>query len=308
MQTKTRKPSLPKSVEKYIGHEWGEWAPGDRIPVDTPLASCQRPYKARNVYKYIAEVKGLDRHLFGYATAVKRKSDGKLALINGQHRINLVKIVSPTTTEVPAQVIEVDDADFESYSSLLFQQSNGKVSKGLSNEELFKSSVLAKDAYALYVEGILKKCDLSIGEVNASPTTLPVVYAGFAKCLKLGETETVRAVELLKAGFNTVADDPLHGLVFLFSLTEYADLGNPKKAVGQHFEQWLTKAVPMFHGINDLKFKKYRQGAWEKGIAYGLAQSFAKFQRNKGLSAPGIGPIKKLWKAGFDEEDSGLLS
>ncbi len=308
MQAKTKKPSLPKSVEKYIGQEWGNWAPGDRIPVDTPLASCQRPYKARNVYKYIAQVKGLDRNLFGYATAVKRKSDGQLALINGQHRINLVKIVSPTTTEVPAQVIEVDDTEFETYASRLYQGFNGTVSKGLSNEELFKSSVMAKDAFALYVESILKKCDLSCGEVNEDPKNLPVVYAGFVKCLKLGEAETVRAVELLKSGFNTVADDPLHGLVFLFAQPEYADLANPKVAVGKHFEQWLTKAVPMFHGINDLKFKKYRQGAWEKGIAYGLAQSFAKYQRNKGLTSPSITPIKKIWKAGFEDEDSGLLT
>jgi hypothetical protein len=308
MRTATKKPSIPASVEKYIGHEWGNWAPGDRIPVDTPLASCQRPYKKQNVYKYIAEVKGLDRNLFGYATAVKRKSDGKLALINGQHRINLVKIVSPYTTEVPAQVIEVDDADFESYSSRLFQQSNGKVSKGLSNEELFKSSVLAQDAYALYVESILKKLNLSCGEVNADPKHLPVVYAGFVKCLKLGEAETIRAVELLKSGFNTVADDPLHGLVFLLSQPDYTDLANPNLAIGRHFEQWLTKAVPMFHGINDLKFKKYRQGAWEKGIAYGLAQSFAKFQRNSGKTAINVKPIKKIWEAGFkDADDSGLL-
>ena len=113
MQTKTRKPSLPKKVEKYIGHERGTWAPGDRIPVDIPLARCQRPYRARNVYKYIAEVQGLNRDLFGYAKAVRRRSDGQLALIDGQHRINLVKIISPQTKEVPAQIITVDDEDFE---------------------------------------------------------------------------------------------------------------------------------------------------------------------------------------------------
>jgi hypothetical protein len=308
MQTKTRKPSLPPSVEKYIGHEWGQWAPGDRIPIDTPLAACQRPYKERNVFKYIAEVKGLDRNLFGYATAVKRKSDGQLALINGQHRINLVKIVSPGTLEVPAQVIEVDDADYESYASRLYQGFNGTVSRGLSNEELFKSSVMAQDPYALYVESIIEKCNLSIGEINVAPGNCPVVYASFVKCLKLGENETIRAVELLKQGFNTVADEPLHGLVFLFSRQEYADLADSTVAVGNHFEKWITKAVPMFHGINDLKFKKYRQGAWEKGIAYGLAQSFAKFQRNKGLTAPAVTPIKKIWESGFKDEDSGLLT
>ena len=276
MQTKTRKPSLPKSVEKYIGCEWGTWAKGDRISIDTPMAPCQRPYKERNVYKYITEVRGLDRNLFGYARAVRRKSDGYTVVVDAQHRINLVRIVSPTTTEVPAQIIEVDDVDFEITASRLFQQSNGTVCKNLSNEELFKSSVMAQDPFALYVESILKKCNLSIGEVNQTATNHPVIYAGFVKCLKLGEEETIRAVELLKQGFNTVADDPLHGLVFLFAHPDYANLADPTVAVGQHFEAWITRAVPMFHGINDLKFKKYRQGAWEKGIAYGLAQSFAK--------------------------------
>lgn len=307
MQTKTKKPSIPASVEKYIGIEWGEWAPGDRIPVDTPLAKCQRPYKKQNVYKYISEVKGLDKNLFGYATAVKRKSDGQLALINGQHRINLVKIISPMTTEVPAQVIEVEDNEFETYASRLYQGFNGTVSKGLSNEELFKSSVMAEDPYALYVESILKKCNLSCGEVNQGVGNLPVVYAGFVKCLKLGEKETIRAVELFKKGFKTVADDPLHGLVFLFSIDEYKDLANPKVAMGKHFEEWFTKAIPQFHSINDLKFKKYRQGAWQKGIAYGLAQSFAKAQRNSGKTAPNVKPIKKIYEAGFLDEDSGLL-
>jgi hypothetical protein len=309
MQTKTKKSSLPASVEKYVGISWGTPAPGGSIPIDTPMHKSQRAYKKQNVYKYIAKVKGLDWNLFGYATAVKRKSDGQLAVINGQHRINLVKIISPQTTHVPAQIIEVDDSDFDTYASALFSQFNGEVAKALSNEELFYSQVLARDPEALKMEQILIKCGLSCGLVNQSATTHPVVYATFKKCLKHGEKETIRAVELMKAGFKSVADDPLHGLVFLLSLSDYKILGNKTVKVGQEFEEWFTKAVPMFHTLSDLKFKKYRANpAWYKGVAYGLVKSFAKFQRNHSRTAPpAIAPLKKLYESGFKEEDSGLL-
>lgn len=308
MRTATKKPSIPASVEKYIGRVWGQWAPGDRIPVDTPMHASQRPYKKQNVYKYIAKVQGLDRNLFGYATAIKRKSDGKLAVINGQHRINLVKIVDPTTAEVPAQVIEVDDTEFDSYGAALFTQFNGTVQKSLTNEELFYSSVLAQDPDALHVKDILEKCGLSCGEVNRDPAHPAVVYATFKKCLKLSEDLTVRAVDMMKSGFNTVADDPLHGLVFLFSVPEYQKYADPTTKEGREFEQWFTKAVPMFHGVNDLKFKKFRQGPWQKGIAYGLAQSFRKYAKNANRPHIAIGKIKEIYEAGFkDDEDSGLL-
>lgn len=307
MQTKTRTPSLPKSVEKFIGQEWGIWAPGDRIPVNTPLSKCQRDYKKQNVYKYISTVGGLDKNLFGYATAIKRKSDGALALINGQHRIHLVKIVSPGTQEVPAQIIEVDDIEFETYGSKLFHEFNGTVSKGLSNEEVFYAKVLAEDKEALNIERVLKLAGLSCGKVNSQQGTTPVEYATFVKCVKLNEVMTVRAAKLLIAGFKSSNTDVLHGLVFLLSQPHYAELGDKNKAVGKHFEDWLTKAVPMFHGINDLKFAKYRQGPWQKGVAYGIAQSFAKNQRNKGLYAPTVSEIKKIYENGFQKDDSGIL-
>jgi hypothetical protein len=309
MRTATKKPSIPASVQKFIGVEWGKPAPGDRIPVTTPMHISQRPYKKQNVFKYIARVGGVDWNLFGYATAVRRKSDGAMAVINGQHRINLVKLVLPTVTEVPAQVIEVDDKEFETYASALFSQFNGQTQKSLTNEELFHSQVLALDPEALYMKSILEKCNLSCGTVNVKPTTTPVVYATFAKCLKLSETATVRAVELMQKGFKTVADDPLHGLVFLLSLPTYSVLGDAKTKIGKDFETWFTQAVPMFHSLSDLKFKKYRNNpSWQKGIAYGLVKSFNKFQRNHSKTAgPAVTEIKKIYESGFKNEDSGLL-
>jgi hypothetical protein len=308
MQTKTKKSSLPTSVEKYVGTVWGTPAPGNTIPVDTPNHISQRAYKKQNVYKYIAKIGGLDWNLFGYATAVKRKSDGQLAVINGQHRINLVKIVAPMIQQVPAHIIEVDDSEFDSYGSALFSQFNGKVSKGLSNEEMFHSEVIAGDVYALYVEKILKKLGLSIGVVNQDPKHYPVVYANFVKCLKLSESATERSVKLMLKGFKTVADDPLHGLVFLLSLPEYQRLGDNTTKIGKDFEEWLTKAVPMFHSLSDLKFTKYRANPnWAKGIAYGLLKSFAKFQRNHSRTAPpSITVIKDIYQDGF-KDDSGML-
>jgi len=307
MRTVTKKPSIPASVEKFIGIEWGTWAPGDRIPVNTPLSKCQRDYKKQNVYKYITKIGGLDKNLFGYATAVRRKSDGKLALINGQHRIQLVKIVSPTTQEVPAHIIDVEDADFETYGSKLFHEFNGTVSKGLSNEEQFYAQVLSQDPEALKIKKLLEDCGLSCGKVNNVNGTYPVDYATFVKCRKLGESFTIRAAKLLTTGFDTCNTDVLHGLVFLFSNPHYSELADNTKAVGQQFEHWLTVFLPTFIGINDLKYKDYRQGAWQKGVAYGIAQSFAKRQRNNGRYAPSIAEIKEIWKKGFQKEDSGIL-
>ena len=306
--TKTSKLIYPASVTKYIGKIKGTPANGDRIPVDTPMHISQRAYKKQNVFKYIARVQGLDWNLFGHATAVKRKSDSAMAVINGQHRINLVKIVAPWVDEVPAQIIEVDDTEFETYASALFSQFNGETSKSLTNEELFHSKVLALDPDSLHMKQVLEDLGLSCGTVNAKPTTYPIVYATFAKCLALGEQPTRRAVELMKKGFKTVADDPLHGLVFLLSQADYKELGDTNTKVGKDFEVWLTQAVPMFHSLSDLKFKQYRQNpSWQKGIAYGLVKSFAKFQRNQSKPAPAIKTIKSVWESGFKKEDSGLL-
>lgn len=309
MRTATRKPSIPASIEKYVGCVWGTPAPGDRIPVDTPMHRSQRAYKRQQVYKYIAKVGGLDWNLFGYATAVKRKSDGALAVINAQHRINLVKIVAPWITEVPAHIIEVDDLEYETYASKLFTQFNGETSKGLSNEEMFYAKVLALDPEALNIEKILKKCGLSCGQVNADPAHSPVVYANFVKCLKFGELATERAVALMLKGFKTISDDPLSGLTLLLSLDDYKNLANPATKIGQDFEEWFTLAIPMFHDLNDLKFKKYRNNPnYSKGIAYGLLKSFAKYQRKHSRTAPpSISTIKRIYEQGFKKEDSGLL-
>ena len=309
MQTKTKKGGVPAAVEKYMGIEWGNPAPGSRISVDTPMHKSQRAYKRQNVYKYIARVGGVDWNLFGYATAVRRKSDGATAVINGQHRINLVKLLLPQVTDVPAHIIEVDDQEFESYASELFSQFNGQTQKSLTNEELFHSQVLALDPYALYVKSILEQCDLSCGTVNITTTSKPVVYATFVKCLKLSESATIRSVELMRRGFKTVADDPLHGLVFLLSQADYAVLGDARTRVGKDFESWFTQAVPMFHTLNDLKFKKYRNNpSWHKGIAYGLAKSFNNYQRkNSKPAGPTITKIKRIYESGFKHEDSGVL-
>jgi hypothetical protein len=309
MLTKTKKTSLPATVEKYIGCIIGTPAQGDRVPIDVELHISQRDLKIQNVYKYIAKKGGLDWNLFGHVTVIRRKSDGKMAMINGQHRRQVATIVDPFCQELPAHIIDVDDSEFESYGSALFSQFNGILQKALTNEELFRARVLARDPEALKMEQVLIRCGLSCGKVNDIPGTLPVAYATFAKCLKLGERATVRSVELMKKGFRSIADDPLHGLVFLLAQKTYEDLGNPQLRIGQDFEEWLTKAVPIFHTLKDLKFKKYRNNpSWQKGIAYGLVKNFIKFQREHGRSsAPKISEIKRIYESGFKKEDSGIL-
>lgn len=303
---------IPKSVEQYIGCERGTWAPGPRVSVNVPMSRCQREYKEQNVFKYIVRKKGLDRDLFGYVTVLQRKSDGAQACVNGRHRIGVATTVNPLITEVPAHIIEVDDAEFETYGATNFvdinaNYSNGGVTKSLTNEEIFWAQIIAQDPEALHHKQVLEAAGLRCGRVNEANSRYPVEYATFVKCVKLSDTATIRAAELLIKGFNRVSTDVLHGLVLLLSLPEYQDLGNPKRAIGRHFEHWLTVSLPSFISISNLKFECYRQGAWQRGVAYGIVQAFAQAQRNKGLSAPAVTPMEELWKAGWASKDSGGL-
>ena len=303
---------IPKSIQKYVGCVRGEWAPGDRVPVTVTMSRCQRPLQLQNVYKYIARKKGLDRSLFGYLTVIRCRATGRLACVNGHHRLRLAMTVDPTIQEVPAHIIDVEPGEFETYGAENFIDINanfagGGVTKPLTNEEIFWAQIIAQDSEALRYQQILTQAGLRCGRVNEDHSRYPVEYATFVKCVKLSDTATVRAAQLLIQGFNRVNTDVLHGLVFLLSNSHYRDLATAQTAIGQHFEKWLTQMLPQFISISNLKFECYRQGPWQKGIAYGIVQAFAQRQRNQGLVAPAVTPMEEIWRAGWASRDSGGL-
>lgn len=295
-----------KTVEKYLGSSYGTPAPGGRISVDTPLAPFQRKKSKAKVTEYINKSKGVDWNLFGYATAV-RYPDGRIELINGQHRIDVVRQILPDVKEVPAHIIDLTETQ---YAATLFDNMNGAASQNLKSEEQFYAQIYAGNKHALMLESILKKTNFSVGKVNESPTNRPIKYANFVKCVRFGSDEFLRAAELVDTIWpkGSVSDNLLSGMSRLFSINEYAPLMDNTCSIGKGFEQWLTNHANNGITQRELEFKKYQNaGPWYDAIAYGLARHYLKVRRAQNKSSINIGVIEKIWSDHTRTKDSDSL-
>lgn len=297
-----------KTIKKYVGASYGTPAPGDRISVNTPLAPFQRKKSDSKVTEYINKCKGVDWNLFGYATAV-RYPDGKIELINGQHRIDIVRQVLPEITEVPAHIIDVTEMQ---YAASLFDNMNGAASQNLKSEEQFYAQIYAGNKQALMLQSVLLQTNFSVGQVNASATNRPIKYANFVKCIKFGSDEFLRAAKLIDTIWprGVVSDNLLSGLTRLFSINEYAPLMDSSCSIGIAFENWLTNHANNGVTQQELEFKKYRNaGPWYDATAYGLARHFLKARRSQGKTAMKVGVIEKIWSdhAKLKDSDSGFF-
>jgi hypothetical protein len=296
-------PELPKNLHQFIGNQRGKMAPGLKIPVDTEMNVTQRDLHARDIFKWIEKHQGVDWNLFGYATAV-RFPDGTLELINGQHRITLVKWMLPDVKEVPAHIIDITDQD---YAAKLFSAMNGGSARKLNTEELFWAEVIGKDPYALYVRDQLVKMNLACGKVNEGVGRKQVKYPNFVKCLKMGEDATAKAVELIDSAYpgQGIDDQVLSGVTRLLSLTDYADLGDCDTNIGIQFEQWFTKNLADSHQLSELRFNEYKNTSqWYNGVAYGLAKKFSHYQKRKNRAGINLKVVKAIYEAGINKTES----
>lgn len=289
---------LSDNLKKAVSRpQIGTPAPGKTVSVDTPLHEVQRPLHERAITKYIDLVGTIDWNLFGYVTAV-RYPDKSLAIIDGQHRISLVKTLSPQTKEVPAHIIDVKN---DEYAALLFAYLNGVAIRKVSNEELLWAEVIARDPVALDILRVLKLAGVSCGQVNAGH--IKVSRVTFVKCMKLGEAETILAVDLIKKAYpgRDNIDLLLHGLVKLLSIPQYAGLSN-NLTLGKMFREWMTDVFPLQHDYKEACFKQYQNNSqWQIGIAYGLMEKFQTYmiRKNKGNHCPAVKTIKDLYLQGL---------
>lgn len=294
---------LPQKLKHFIGSQKGTMAPGDRVSVDTPMNMVQRTLHRKDIIKWIEKHKGVDWNLFGYVTVVQFPN-GTREMINGQHRTELVKIVLPDQQEVPAHIIHIDDQD---YAAKLFAAMNGGSSRKLTTEELFWSEVIGKEPYALYVKQQLEKMDLACGKVNEGATRKQVKYPNLVKCLKMGEDATAVAASLIDSAYpdKGIDDQVFSGLTRLLSLKEYEDYGDNETILGKQFEEWFTGSLADTHRLTELRFNQYKNTSqWYVGVAYGLAQKFAHYQRQKNRKAVSIKLIKDIYEAGIARNDN----
>lgn len=293
--------SLPKYGMPARGVMAG--TPGrDRVSVDAPMAIAQRPFHPDNVRKHIIKTEGqIDWNLFGLATAVRNKSTGETCIINGQHRISLVKTLDPTVLEVPAHIIDEDD---EQYVARLFGLMNGGASNAVTREERLWADIVARDPHALAIESMLVRCNLGCGIVNSQNSdgkpNIQVNVATFEKCLAVGDEATVKAVSLIRCAYPTVTkniDQQLLGLVTFLGLDEYKKIMDSNTQVGQRFVYWFTTVLPESTSFDKgLKFFANRNWSpsWEVGIAFGIATKFKYWLNVKGYPSITMITLKNI--------------
>lgn len=288
-------------VETLIGNSFGTMAPGARVPINTPLAIMQRDLNRKKVEEYAVKSGGVDWNLFGYATAV-RFPDGHLELINGQHRIEVVKEILPDVTEVPAHIIDITDAQ---YAAILFDYMNGGASASLKSEEQFFAKIHAGDKHSLQLETVLKKSPFSVGKVNFAAGVRGIKYANFVKSVKFGETGFLQACDIINTNWPTgkVSDNLISGLSRLFGLSEYKDIGDPGTRIGRDFRAWIKGLADAGITQKQLEFRNLRNaGPWYDACAYGVARQFLKNQRRQNKASVKIETIKHIWELPTTED------
>jgi hypothetical protein len=298
----TNDTELPKTLYQYIGNQKGKKAPGDRVSVDTPMNETQRDLHRKDIFKWIEKHKGVDWNLFGYVTVV-RFPNGKLEMINGQHRTDLVKLVLPDEVEVPAHIIDTNDQE---YAAKLFAAFNGGSNRKLTAEELFWSEVIGKEPFALYVKDQLVRMNLACGKVNQVKGRKQVKYSNFVKCLKMGDDATARAVDLIDSAYPDLGidDQVLSGLTRLLSLKEYEVYGDTDETLGKQFEDWFTGSLADNHQITELRFNQYKNTSqWFNGVAYGLCKKFKHYQTRRKCESISTKIMKDIYEAGIKNND-----
>lgn len=286
--------NIPKTYHDYFGEQIGEPAPGSRVSVDTQIDESQRDIHIPSLLKYIKKSGGINWDLFGYITVVEYP-DGRQTVIDGQHRLELVKTFS-LVDEVPAHIIQVDD---EKYAAKLFAAMNGVQTRNITPEQLFWAQVIAEDPLALDIKATLEAADLSCDRVNAGPNRKNVKYTNFYKCYKMSPAATIRAARLIDLAYpdREMNDLLLSGMTRLLSRSEYEDLMNSKTRLYHHFDEWFL-GLGNFLPISQLSFKDLRNcNHWHDGVAYGLYQLFAVYQRKHNRMHPSVKPLKQTYEA-----------
>tara|TARA_R110000868_G_scaffold36293_1_gene129071 strand:+ start:315 stop:1244 length:930 start_codon:yes stop_codon:yes gene_type:complete len=269
---------LTSKYQKYVGRPHiGTPAPGERIDVNTPLHPVQRPLKRGAIEKYIEMIGTVDWNMFGYATAVE--IEGEQFIIDAQHRISLVKTLSPHVTTVPAHIIRIDKNDKE-YAAKLFAYLNGVASSKPSQEEILWAELIAREPHAIRIESVLIQAGLSCGMINEG--YMEISRSTIEKCMKLGIPETLYAAELIKKMYPKRKDcnQLFHGMVTLLSITEYSGLMK-NLTLGKMFKEW-TIDFSANNSYEEAKFKSLQPtNAWNIGVAYGLMKKFRHWMDNK---------------------------
>jgi len=282
--------------EKLVGKSYGTPAPGKRVSVNTALAFSQRDLRMQKVKDYAYQQNGVNWDHFGYIKVVEY-ADGKLEVLDGQHRLQLVKDLLPEVKEVPAHVIP----GTPEYAAKTFVTLNDTGITSLNADDKYWALCVAKDSKALMLKSVLEKTRYSIGKVNAKSRHRPLRFPNAQKAIGFSANAFIRSCEICDDVWPTgrISDQLISGMSKLLSIPEYEAIGDPNKKIGKDFVEWLrfvNGAIPS-NVQKALEFGKHKnQGPWYNATAYGLCNAFMKRQRYEGKTHINIKVIKDIWE------------
>lgn len=242
---------------------------------------CQRMLDQQHAFNCIKRSGGIDWFKFKPVDVV-RKSNGEQTVIDGQNRIEMVRMVLPDCKEIPCRVIECDDPRV---AAGLFADFNARGIKKVGDTDLLWAEIIAEDARALKILAALESMSLNTGRVNQSDVTQSIDLASFRRCLSWGLTETKRAVNLYRQAWpqsKTINGDILMGMVRLLTFDHLRRDLAENTQYGRDFDQWFV-ATFQHLSENRAKYTEYRnaRAGWYDGVAWGLLEDFTQSQLNK---------------------------
>lgn len=271
-----------KQLAKYRGRVKNTLPKIETLKIaELKMDDCQRMLDQQHAFNCIRRSGGIDWFKFKPVDVV-RKSTGEQTVIDGQNRIEMVRMILPDIQEIPCRVIECDDPKV---AAGLFADFNARGIKKVGDTDLLWAEIIAEDAKALKTLKALESMNLNTGRVNQSDLTRAIDLASFRRSLSWGEAETARAVNLYTQAWpqaKLINGDILTGLVRLLTFDHYKKDLAPDTQYGRDFDAWFV-ATFQHLSENRAKYTEYRnaRAGWYDGVAWGLLEDFTQSQLNK---------------------------
>lgn len=270
----------------------------EKVGIDTPSVRVQRRIYTSNATRYLKEIGEFDWGLFGAVTVAEYPNKHR-EIVDGGHRIWMVKEHLPGVEEVPAVVIPVAD---EQEAARLFYRFNGGAKKNVNGEEQFVAQVFGEEPAALLIEAGLKQAGLrvvsnnqTVGKKNGHVTKI----GKFKDLYKKDPITSIRAAQYIIDAFPH--DNTMNTMLFM-GVYELIRVFN---RLGVDFNKYEQTFVDWFGGVNrdnsqsDLTFPELRKdNHYGISIAYGLYQKWYRYMGNNDIHRPfAKKEIEDLYKA-----------
>lgn len=227
------------------------------VNVDINQVGVQRFAKPGKVNSYVKKVGGFDWRLFGVITVV-RYPNGSLELVDGGHRIKMLREYLPDVSVAPAIILDVEN---KQEAATLFHRFNGTASSPVNPEERFVAEVMGAMEESVDLANVLEELELKVignadtGSFVGDPNGRETKISKFKNIYKGNQYHTTKAVEIINSVWNkdqALSPTFLQGLVYLLNYV-FSNVDN--SAV---YEEFLDNISMYLENLESTQFKPMR--------------------------------------------------